>query len=332
MQKIILAIESSCDETSIAIIKGNKLLSHVITNQKIHADYGGVVPELASRYHQKNIVNILQQALQKANLTLNQLHAIAFTQGPGLLGSLLVGSCFAKGLAYSLSLPLIAVHHIKAHVLANFIEDPKPNFPFLALIVSGGHTQLIHVKDYFDMTLLGQTKDDAIGEAFDKIAKTIHLPYPGGIWIDRYAQQGNPQTFTFPTTKVPGLDFSFSGIKTAFSQFIQKNNTPSFIQENRYDICASIQEALINILINKVDKALEITSVDQVVLGGGVAANSALRKKMYTMGQEKGFQLFVPRQKYCTDNAAMIAITAYYQLKIKDFSNYKAPALAKMNI
>lgn len=332
MQQVILAMESSCDETSVAIMEGSKLVSHVITSQKIHAGYGGVVPELASRAHQKSIVPVVKQALEKACIQLSEVTAVAFTQGPGLLGSLLVGACFAKGLGYALGVPLVGVHHMKAHVLASFIEEPKPTFPFLALVVSGGHTQLIVVKDYLQMELLGQTRDDAMGEAFDKMAKMMGLPYPGGVWIDRYAQEGDATKFTFPTTTVPHLDFSFSGIKTAFLYFLQdqKKKDPHFVERYRNDLCASIQASLVDMVIKKVQKALQYTGVSQVVLGGGVASNSSLRDKLNRLSLQQGFQLFIPKREYCTDNAAMIGITAYHQVLAGNFCHYDAPSLARM--
>lgn len=332
MQQVILAIESSCDETSVAIMEGDRLVSHVITSQKIHADYGGVVPELASRVHQKNVVPVVQEALKKAGVQLNEVTIIAFTQGPGLLGSLLVGACFAKGLSYALGVPLVGVHHMKAHVLASFIEEPKPTFPFLALVVSGGHTQLIMVKDYLQMELLGQTRDDAMGEAFDKMAKMMGLPYPGGVWIDGYAQEGDATKFTFPTTTVPDFDFSFSGIKTAFLYFLEdkKKNDSHFVARYRNDLCASIQGSLIDMVVKKVEKALQYTGVDQVVLGGGVASNSGLRERLSRLSAQQGFRLFAPRGEYCTDNAAMIGVTAYYQVLAGDFCDYDAPSLPRM--
>lgn len=332
MGKIILALESSCDETAAAVICAGKLMGHAVASQQVHATYGGVVPELAARVHQQNIIPIVTQALQEADIQRIEVQVVAFTQGPGLLGSLLVGTSFAKGLALALQVPLVAVHHIKAHILANFIEDPKPCFPFLGLVVSGGHTQLILVKDYLDMELLGQTQDDAIGEAFDKIAKMMGFPYPGGAWIDKYATMGDPTKFAFPTTTMPHLDFSFSGIKTAFLYFLKKQGAkmPIFLQKYRNDLCASIQATLVQMVVEKVQAAVAYTGVQQVVLGGGVAANSGLRHRLKVVGQKQGWELFVPAPKYCTDNAAMIGIAAYYQVQVGDFCSGKVESLSRI--
>ena len=274
----ILAIESSCDDTAAAILQNDKVLSNIVANQLIHNQYGGVVPELASRAHQQNIVPVIDAALRKANIQKEQLTAIAFTQGPGLMGSLLVGGSFAKSLSLALNIPLIAVNHMQAHILAHFIDEegyPKPTFPFLALTISGGHTQIVKVNDYFDMEIIGETTDDAVGEAFDKSAKIVGLPYPGGPLVDKNAQLGNPKAFTFTKPKVPGLDFSFSGLKTAILYFIQKNvaENPNFIEENKADVCASIQHTIINILMDKLKLAVKETGITQIDIGGGVSAN-----------------------------------------------------------
>ncbi|ACP20857.1 hypothetical protein Aasi_1492 [Candidatus Amoebophilus asiaticus 5a2] len=330
----ILAIESSCDETAAAVICNEKIASNVIASQSIHEIYGGVVPELASRAHQQKIVPIVSQALKSANLTKEALHAVAFTRGPGLLGALLIGACFAKSLALGLGIPLVAVHHMHAHVLANFIEDPQPTFPFLCLTISGGHTQLVLVNSYTSMQLIGQTQDDAVGEAFDKIAKIMNFSYPGGPFIDHYAQQGNPHRFDFPTTIMPGLDFSFSGIKTAFLYFIRNNiqKNSNFIAEYQADICASIQHTLIKMLLSKVKKAMAYTGLNKLALAGGVAANKGLRQAINQMAAEKGWQLFIPATEYCTDNAAMIAMAAHYQYLANDFANVKTNVLPNMPI
>lgn len=317
----ILAIESSCDETSAAVIKDGKIYSNFIANQTVHEQYGGVVPELASRAHQENIVPVVDQALKKAGISQNDLTAVAFTQSPGLIGSLLVGSCFAKAMALALDLPLIAVQHMDAHVMANFIDEPQPTFPFLCLTVSGGHTQIVLCKDHLHMEIIGKTLDDAAGEAFDKTAKLLGLPYPGGPLIDKYAQQGNPHRFTFSEPQIPGLDFSFSGLKTGILYFLQDNlkKDPRFIENNLHDICASVQERIISILMNKFVKAAKETGVTQVGIAGGVSANSGLRKAMQALGEKEGWQVYIPKFEYCTDNAAMIAMTAHYKYLAKEF-------------
>ncbi|HEY0272941.1 MAG TPA: tRNA (adenosine(37)-N6)-threonylcarbamoyltransferase complex transferase subunit TsaD [Chitinophaga sp.] len=311
----LLAIESSCDETSAAVIRDGKIYSNFIANQAIHEQYGGVVPELASRAHQENIVPVVDQALKKAGITTADLTAIAFTQSPGLIGSLLVGACFAKAMALALDLPLIGVQHMDAHVMANFIEDPQPSFPFLCLTVSGGHTQIVLCRDHLHMEVIGKTLDDAAGEAFDKSAKLLGLPYPGGPLIDQYAQQGNAGRFKFTEPQIPGLDFSFSGLKTGILYFLQENvqKDPQFIAHHLPDICAGIQERIVSILLNKLLKAAKETGIKQVGIAGGVSANSGLRKAIRAMGAEQGWQVFIPKFEYCTDNAAMIAITAHYQ-------------------
>eukprot|EP01132_Coremiostelium_polycephalum_P000306 gene306-395_t len=330
----ILAIESSCDETAAAVICNGKLASNVVASQTIHQQYGGVVPELASRAHQQVILPVVIQALKDAHMSKEELGAIAFTKGPGLLGALLVGACFAKSLAMGLGVPLIAVHHMHAHVLANLIEAPYPSFPFLCLAISGGHTQLMIVDSSTSMHLIGQTKDDAIGEAFDKMAKLMNFPYPGGPFIDRYAQQGDPHRFTFPMTHMPGLDFSFSGIKTAFLYFIRDNvqKNPNFVIENRADICASIQQTLIMMLISKLKKAIRTTGITTVALAGGVAANQGLRQAMAQLAVQEGVQVFIPQPAYCTDNAAMVAIAAYYQFLANDFVDFRMHVSPNMPI
>lgn len=312
----LLAIESSCDETAAAVMENGILKSHIVASQKVHEAYGGVVPELASREHQKHIVPVVHQALSEAGITQEELGAIAFTQGPGLLGSLLVGTSFAKGLAWSLDIPLIGVNHMQAHILAHFIDEPRPKFPFLCLTVSGGHTQLVLVKDYLDMEVIGQTQDDAVGEAFDKAAKMLELPYPGGPLIDKYAKQGNPHAYPFPTVNAPHLNFSFSGIKTAFLYFLRDGlkEDPQFMDEaNLPDICASMQYTLIQMLMRKLVQASEELGVNQIGIAGGVSANSYLRQAVQEEGQKRGWQVFIPDFDYCTDNAGMIAMAAHYQ-------------------
>lgn len=330
----ILAIESSCDDTSAAVLHNDKVLSNVVANQKIHEEYGGVVPELASRAHQQNIVPVVHQALSKANIDKKQLAAIAFTRGPGLMGSLLVGTSFAKSLALGLSIPLIEVNHMQAHILAHFIDEPdtpKPSFPFLAMTISGGHTQIVKVYSYFEMEVIGETIDDAVGEAFDKSAKILGLPYPGGPLIDRYAQLGNPKTFPFPKPKVGELNFSFSGFKTAVLYFIQKElkENPNFIEENLYDICASIQFTIIGILIDKLKKASKQTGIKQIAIGGGVSANSGIRKALKEGEQRFGWKTFVPKFEYTTDNAGMIGIVGYYKFLNEDFTDQTITAKAR---
>ncbi|TWF34839.1 O-sialoglycoprotein endopeptidase [Chitinophaga polysaccharea] len=324
----ILAIESSCDDTGAAVIVDGKVLSNHIANQKVHEQYGGVVPELASRAHQENIVPVVDIALQTAGVKREELSAIAFTQSPGLIGSLLVGSCFAKSMAMALDIPLIGVHHMQAHVLANFIDDPKPDFPFLCLTVSGGHTQIVLCESPLKMRVIGETLDDAAGEAFDKSAKILGLPYPGGPLIDKYAKTGNPTRFKFPEPKIPGLNFSFSGLKTAILYFLQQQD-PAFIVENMPDICASIQHRIISILLNKVIKAAEETGIRDVAIAGGVSANSGLRQALAEYGERYGWRTFIPKFEYCTDNAGMIAITAYYKYLAGDFVGLDAVPTAR---
>ena len=317
----ILAIETSCDETSASVIVSGKIISNIVATQSVHQKYGGVVPELASRAHQQNIVPVVNQALAEANITKTMLSAVAFTQGPGLLGALLVGSSFAKSLSYGLEIPLIAVNHMQAHILAHFIDDPKPAFPFLCLTVSGGHTQIVQVKNYLDMEILGQTQDDAVGEAFDKIAKVLGLAYPGGPLIDQMAQQGDPESYHFPDTEMPALDYSFSGIKTAFLNFLnrEKSRDPDFVSKNMPDICASIQKKLVDMLMVKLKVAVDITGISDVAIAGGVSANSALRTELNNMAVTRGWRVFIPRLAYCTDNAAMIAMAAHFKFLEKQF-------------
>ena len=327
----ILGIESSCDETAASVIHGGKIVSNVVMSQLVHQKYGGVVPELAARAHETNMIPVVTAALEEAAIQKAALDGIGFTQGPGLLGPLLVGSCFAKSLAFSLGIPLIGVHHIQAHVLANFIDDPKPDFPFLCLTVSGGHTQIILVQDYCSMEVLGETQDDAAGEAFDKIAHLMGFEYPGGALIDRYAQGGNPQAFAFPATHMPDLNFSFSGIKTAFSLFI-RNKTPEWTRTNRADICASIQAVLVHMLLDKLVKAAQKSGISTIALAGGVAANSYLRQQLKQLAQQHHWTIFIPAMAYCTDNAAMVAITAYYKYQLKAFASLTTRSLPRYPI
>jgi N6-L-threonylcarbamoyladenine synthase len=329
---VILGIESSCDETSASVCVDGKILSNVIANQTIHEAYGGVVPELASRVHQQNIVPAVQQALLNAKVSKNDVNAVALTRGPGLLGSLLVGVSFAKAFALANNLPLIEVNHMQAHVLAHFIGDNKPSFPFLCLTVSGGHTQIVLVKDHFDMQVIGQTTDDAAGEAMDKTSKILGLPYPGGPLIDKYARLGNPDAYQFPEPQIPGLDFSFSGLKTAILYFIQKNVklNPNFVEENMADICASVEKRIATILLNKLKKASIEYGIKDVALAGGVSANTGLRQGLQQMAEQMGWNYFIPKMEYCTDNAAMIAITGYYKYLKGDFVGQDIAPLARM--
>ena len=331
----ILAIESSCDDTAAAVLLNDKVLSNVVANQLIHNQYGGVVPELASRAHQQNIVPVIDAALRKANIQKEQLSAIAFTQGPGLMGSLLVGSSFAKSLALALQIPLIAVNHMHAHILAHFIDEEgfdKPEFPFLALTISGGHTQIVRVDGFFDMTIIGETTDDAVGEAFDKSAKILGLPYPGGPLVDKYAQFGNPKAFVFTKPKVPGLDFSFSGLKTAILYFIQKKQleNPNFIEENTNDICASIQHTIIEILMDKLKLAVKETGIKQIAIGGGVSANSGIRATLKEAEKKYGWKTFIPKFEYTTDNAAMIGIVGYQKFLSEHFETASVVSKARI--
>lgn len=335
-QKIyILGIESSCDDTSAAVLCNGQVLSNVVASQKIHELYGGVVPELASRAHQQNIVPVIDQAIKQANIKKEDLHAIAFTQGPGLMGSLLVGTSFAKSLALALDIPLIDVNHMQAHILAHFIEEKgfdTPEFPFLAMTISGGHTQIVKVTSHFDMQIIGETIDDAVGEAFDKSAKIFGLPYPGGPLIDKYAQLGNPKAFPFPKPKVGDLNFSFSGLKTSVLYFVQKmvKENPDFVDENLNDICASLQYTIINILIDKLKKASKQTGIKSIAIGGGVSANSGIRKALKDGEQKYGWKTFVPKFEYTTDNAAMIGIVGYLKYLKKDFTDMTVVAKARV--
>ncbi|HJY12891.1 MAG TPA: tRNA (adenosine(37)-N6)-threonylcarbamoyltransferase complex transferase subunit TsaD [Flavobacterium sp.] len=331
----ILAIESSCDDTAAAVLHNDKVLSNVVANQLIHNQYGGVVPELASRAHQQNIVPVIDAALRKANVQKEQLTAIAFTQGPGLMGSLLVGSSFSKSLSLALQIPLIAVNHMHAHILAHFIDEEgfdKPEFPFLALTISGGHTQIVKVNGFFDMEIIGETTDDAVGEAFDKSAKILGLPYPGGPLIDKYAKEGNPKAFAFTKPKVPGLDFSFSGLKTAILYFIQKKKleNPNFIEENLNDICASIQYTIIEILMDKLKLAVKETGIKQIAIGGGVSANSGIRTRLKESESKYGWKTFVPKFEYTTDNAAMIGIVGYQKYLSSRFETQSVVSKARI--
>ena len=318
----ILAIESSCDETSASIIHNGKVLNNIIATQSVHENFGGVVPELASRAHQQNIIPIIDQALKDANIDKTSLNAVAFTQGPGLLGALLVGASFAKSFAMALDIPLIGINHMQAHILAHFIDDPKPEFPFLCLTVSGGHTQIVLVRDYLDMGILGETLDDAVGEAFDKTAKLLGLPYPGGPLIDAYAQKGNADAFPFPETSTPGFNYSFSGIKTAILYFLrdQLKENPNFIQEHMNDICASVQRKLIDMLMGKLKKAAKKYKINHVAISGGVSANSELRNRITEEGIKNRWNTYIPAFEYCTDNAGMIAIAAHFKYLAKDFT------------
>lgn len=321
MNLAILAIESSCDETSAAVIYDGKVLANVIATQSIHEKYGGIVPELASRAHQQNIIPVVAKALDDANIKKTDLKAVAFTKGPGLLGALLVGVSFAKSFALGLDIPLIEVNHMQAHILAHFIDDPKPAFPFLCLTVSGGHTQIVKVTDFLSMEVIGQTQDDAVGEAFDKSAKLLGLPYPGGPLIDKYAQQGNPEAFKFPEVEMPDLDFSFSGIKTAILYFLKKEtqNDPDFIDKNLPDLCASIQKTLIGILMKKLIKASKETGIKEIAIAGGVSANTGLRNAVKVEAEKRAWKFYIPKFEYCTDNAAMIAMAAHYKFLKGEF-------------
>lgn len=329
----ILAIESSCDETSAAILHNGNILANIIAGQTVHEKYGGVVPELASRAHQQNIVPVVDVALKEAGVSREQLTAVAFTRGPGLLGSLLVGVTFAKSLALALDIPLIEVNHMDAHVLAHFIDNPKPSFPFLCLTVSGGHTQILKVSSPLEMELLGQTQDDAAGEAFDKAAKILGLPYPGGPLIDKYAKEGNPLRFKFPEGKVDGLDFSFSGFKTSVLYFVRDNVAlnPNFVQENLADICASVQHTIINTLMKKLSKAAEQTGITEIAIAGGVSANSGLRTSLENTGKAKGWNTYIPKFEYCTDNAAMIAIAGYFKYQEGIFCGQDAVPFTRLD-
>lgn len=333
----ILGIESSCDDTSAAVLCNDKILSNVVANQKIHEAYGGVVPELASRAHQSNIVPVVNQALKKANITKEQLSAIAFTRGPGLMGSLLVGTSFAKSLAYGLEIPLIDVNHMQGHILAHFISEDhhqKPPFPFLAMTISGGHTQIVKVNNYFDMEVIGETIDDAVGEAYDKSGKILGLGYPAGPEIDRLATKGNPKAYKFTKPRVEGLNFSFSGLKTAILYFVQRETKaqPDFVKQHLNDICASIQYTIVGILMEKLKLAVKETGVNHIAIGGGVSANSGIRSALKNAEGKFGWTTYIPKFEYTTDNAAMIAIVGYLKYLEKDFSDFNVMAKARLKI
>ena len=331
----ILAIESSCDDTAAAVLMNSTVLSNIVARQNIHEQYGGVVPELASRAHQQNIVPVIDVALKKANVSKNQLSAIAFTQGPGLMGSLLVGTSFAKSLALSLEIPLIAVNHMHAHILSHFIDEDgydKPEFPFLAVTISGGHTQIVVVKGFFDMEIIGETTDDAVGEAFDKTAKILGFPYPGGPLIDEYAKTGNPKRFAFTKPKIPNLDFSFSGLKTQILYFVQKSmlENTNFIEENKHDICASVQQIIIDILMDKLKLAVTQTGIMQIAIGGGVSANTGIRNTLKEAEKKYGWKTFIPKFEYTTDNAAMIGIVGYHKFLHDKFTDAAVVSKARI--
>lgn len=333
----ILAIESSCDDTAAAVLKNNEVLSNLVARQAIHEQYGGVVPELASRAHQVNIVPVVDMALKKANISKDQLSAICFTQGPGLMGSLVVGSSFAKSMALGLNIPLMAVNHMQAHIMAHFIKEEGfdiPTFPFLALTISGGHTQIVLVNNYFNFEVIGETTDDAVGECFDKTAKILGLPYPGGPLIDQLAKNGNPKQFKFTIPKIPNLDFSFSGLKTQILYFIQKNvkENPNFIEENKADICASVQHTIIQILEEKVELAMELTGIKQIAIGGGVSANSGIRERFKANETNKSWKTYIPKFEYTTDNAAMIGIVGYHKFLDKQFEKVNVVSKARLVI
>lgn len=327
----ILAIESSCDDTSAAVISNGRVLSNLVATQKVHEQYGGVVPEMASRAHMQNIVPVIDVALKQAGISKEELTAVAFTQSPGLIGSLLVGACFAKAFAQSLNLPLLSVHHMQAHVLAHFIDEPHPQFPFLCLTVSGGHTQIVLCRSHLDMEVIGETQDDAAGEAFDKTAKMLGLPYPGGPLVDKLAQSGNPLKYTFPISDIKGYGFSFSGVKTAVLYFLQeqRKNNPVFVEENINDICASVQYTIIKTLLLKFEHAAKEYGVQHLGIAGGVSANSGLRASFAEMCTKNGWQAHIPQFQYCTDNAAMIGITGYYKYLQASFADMSVSPTAK---
>jgi N6-L-threonylcarbamoyladenine synthase len=330
----ILAIESSCDETSASVISDGKILNNIVATQSVHEKYGGVVPELASRAHQQHLVPVIHEAIESSGIDKKDLSAVAFTRGPGLMGSLMVGVSFAKSFAYALGLPLIDVNHMEAHILAHFIDDPAPKFPFICLTVSGGHTQLVLVKSHLEMEVIGETLDDAVGEAFDKTAKLIGLPYPGGPLVDKYAAQGNPKAFPFPVSDMPGLNYSFSGIKTAVLYFLRDRlkENPDFIEQNLADICASVQYTLIKMLTQKLKKAAKEYRIKEIAIAGGVSANSGLRKELEKLASDLNWKVYIPKFEYCTDNAAMIAMAAHYKFLNKEFCGLETSPLAKMKI
>jgi N6-L-threonylcarbamoyladenine synthase len=327
----LLAIESSCDETSASVLVDGKILSNVIYTQTIHEQYGGVVPESASRLHIRHILPVVEEAFKQSGISKNEMNAIAYTQSPGLIGSLLVGASFAKSFAQALNIPTIAVNHMQAHVLANLINDKKPNFPFLCLTVSGGHTQIVKCNAPLAMEILGETIDDAAGEAFDKAAKMLGLPYPGGPLIDKYAKLGNPKAFTFAKPNIPNFNFSFSGVKTSILYFLQKEkaNNPTFIDENLNDLCASIQHTIVSILMKKLNEAAKQTGIRDICIAGGVSANSGLRNAIEEYGKKYRWNYFIPNFEYCTDNAGMIAITAYHKFLAGEFANNFETASAR---
>ncbi|KAF0195188.1 MAG: putative glycoprotease GCP [Bacteroidetes bacterium] len=338
MPTYILGIESSCDDTSAAVIKDNVILSNIIANQQVHASFGGVVPELASRAHQQNIIPVIHEAIRQAGISKNQLNAVAFTRGPGLLGSLLVGTSFAKAFSFAMDIPLIEIDHMQAHILAHFIQNEEgskilPSFPFLCLTVSGGHTQIVLVSDYFDMKVIGRTIDDAAGEAFDKAAKIMGLPYPGGPLVDKYGADGNPLAFKFSKPAIPGLDYSFSGLKTSFLYFLRDRlkEDADFIERHKADLCASIQHSIVSALTAKLMLAVKQTGITQVAIAGGVSANSALRKAMNDLQDEGKITAFIPEFRFSTDNAAMIAIAGYFRYLKRDFSDLSMSPYSRSN-
>jgi N6-L-threonylcarbamoyladenine synthase len=333
----ILGIESSCDDTSASVITEGEIRSNIIAGQDVHLKYGGVVPELASRAHQQNIVPVVELALREAGISKHDISAVGFTRGPGLMGSLLVGSSFAKGFALALDIPLVEVNHLQAHILVHFIKEPGveklyPSFPFICLLVSGGHTQLVLVKDYMLMEILGQTIDDAAGEAFDKCAKIMGLPYPGGPWVDRYAREGDPRAFRFSRPAAGGLNYSFSGLKTSFLYFLRdaEKKDPGFLKRNLNDLCASLQHTITEVLMGNLIRAAENTGIREIALAGGVAANSGLRSAVASWGKKNNLRVFIPKPAYTTDNAAMIAINAYYKYLRKDFTSQDVVPEARM--
>ena len=336
---IILGIESSCDDTSAAVLADNRVLSNVIASQAVHQDYGGVVPELASRAHQKNIIPVVEAAIRRANIGKQDIDAVAFTLGPGLLGSLLVGTSFAKSFATALGIPCVDVNHLQAHVLSHFIVEPDtehnaPSFPFLCLLVSGGNSQIVLVRDYFDMQIIGQTIDDAAGEAFDKCAKIMGLPYPGGPHIDRLAKEGNPTAFRFAMPDIAGFDYSFSGLKTSFLYRLRDEvaANPHFIEQNKADLCASLQKNIIDILLKKLIAATQELGIDNIAVAGGVSANSGLRRELIAQGNSRGWQVFIPKPAFTTDNAAMIAVAGYYKYLRGHLCDISRPPFARTSI
>ncbi|MFY0606126.1 MAG: tRNA (adenosine(37)-N6)-threonylcarbamoyltransferase complex transferase subunit TsaD [Cyclobacteriaceae bacterium] len=333
MSITILGIESSCDETAAAICKDGKIINNIIATQSIHEQYGGVVPELASRAHQKNIIPVIHQAMSEASVSLVDIDAIAYTRGPGLLGALLIGSSFAKSTAMALDKPLIAVNHMKAHILAHFIDTPAPKFPFLCLTVSGGHTQIVKVTSHLQMEVIGQTIDDAVGEAFDKCAKIMGIGYPGGPKLDKLAQAGDPNRYTFSKSKVQDFNYSFSGVKTSFLYFLrdQTKLNPNFVQDNQCDLAASLQKCLIDMLMSPLVKTAKQHKINQIAIAGGVSANSGLRQTLQELGKNYNWEVYIPQFEYCTDNAAMIAVTGYYQFLANDFGSLNDSPLPRMS-